>query len=147
MIQRIQSIYLLLAAILMAVTACSPLLVVNATQELTPMGITDAGVLIKPTWGIVATAGLSALLSFVAIFFFKKRKKQASIVNGTIFAILFFYATTLIYMLSYYDNFFSKDIAIAFGILLPVLAIVFLLLGKSKIKKDEKLVQSLNRIR
>lgn len=146
MIQRIQSIYLLLAAILMAVTAFSPLLIVD-THLVTSMGISEGNAMIKPTYGIVSTALLSALLSFVTIFFFKNRKKQNIIANVTIASTFFFYVTVLTYMLSYYDNFFTKGIAVSYGIVLPVLAIVLVVLAKGKIKKDEKLVRSLDRIR
>lgn len=146
MIQRIQTVYLLLAAILMAVTAFSPLFVVG-TQMVNAMSIVEAGEVIKPTWGIVSIAMLTSFICLVAIFMFKNRKKQLTVVNVSIALVAFFYATTFIYMWSYYDSFFEKLTAISYGIVLPLCAVIFMFLAKGRIMKDEKLVRSVNRIR
>ena len=146
MIQRIQSIYLLLAAILMAVTAFSPLMIVG-TNVVTSLGILEGEEIIKPTWGIVSMAGLTTVISTISIFLFKNRKRQITLVNICIGLGLFFYATVLIYMLSYYSNFPQMFTSIAHGIVLPLCALIFLFLAKGRIQKDEKLVRSLDRIR
>lgn len=147
MIQRIQTLYLLIAAILMAVTAFSPILQLEGDNILFSYGIMEAENLVKPTWGIVTMAGLSALLSFVAIFLFKNRKKQKNITLVSTLVVVIYYVTALVYLASYLENIFSVISAVAYGILLPVVAIIFLLLALRGINKDEKLVKSLNRIR
>ena len=146
MIQRIQTIYLLIAAILMAVTAFSPLFVVGP-QVVNAMAIVEAGEVIKPTWGIVSVSVLTSIISLLAIFMFKNRKLQVKFANITIVLGFFFYVTTLVYMLSYYDNFFGILSSISYGIILPLCAIIFMFLAKGRIGKDEKLVRSLDRIR
>lgn len=146
MIQRIQTIYLLLTAILMAVTAFSPILNVG-DQTVFSFGIREAETIIKPTWGIVSVAGLSGILSLIAIFLFKNRKRQNFLTTVAGFLIVFFYITVGIYMMSYYSDFMTMFTSIDYGIILPLIALIFLLLAKNKIKKDEKLVRSLDRIR
>ena len=149
MIQRIQSIYLLLAAILMAVTAFSPVLVLN-NEGLTlfSYGIKDADLMVKPTWGIVIIAGAGALLSFVSIFMYRNRKRQGKMVLLSALFFVLYYLTAIIYLGSYFGGFPEGGISTAaYGIVLPVIALIFLLLGYNAIRKDEKLVKSLDRIR
>ena len=147
MIQRIQSIYLLLAAILMAVTAFSPVLVLNEGLTLFSYGVKDADLLVKPTWGIVFMAGVSALLSFISIFMYSNRKKQSNVVFMSALVLVFYYLTAVVYLASYLSSFPEGINTVAYGIVLPVVALIFLLLANKAIKKDEKLVRSLDRIR
>lgn len=148
MLQRIQSIYLLLAAISMAVAAFCPIMNLIDNCMLYPCGIIKVEELIKPTWGIISIVGLSALLSFITIFLYKKRKKQISCIYVNILIILFYYITTLVYLLSYYNNIgFEAIQSFSYGGILPILALIFLVLAKIAIGKDEKLVKSLDRIR
>lgn len=148
MIQRIQSLFLLLVAALMGASVLSPLLEVtddnSLVQTFHSYGIGDS----FPTWGVLTFAALSSLLAFINIFLYKKRKIQANIGLLTALLIAVYYATSLVYMNAYLGK--IEDVYtlnIQFGIILPVIALIFDLLAVSKIKKDEKLVRSLDRIR
>lgn len=148
MIQRIQSIYLLLAAILMAVTAFSPILVLNDGLTLFSYGITEANEnIVKPTWGIVFMAGLAALLSLITIFLYKNRKRQAKMTLATMVIVVFYFVTAIVYLASYLEDIFQGVSTVAYGIILPVITLVLLLMANRSIRKDEKLVRSLDRIR
>lgn len=147
MIQRIQTIYLLIAAILMAVTAFSPILSLNEGMTLFSYGIKQANEVIKPTWGIVSMAGLSALLSFITIFMFKNRKKQAKMVLISALIVVFYFVTAVVYLASYLNKFTEGINTVMYGIIFPIIALVLLLLAFKGINKDEKLVRSLDRIR
>ena len=148
MIQRIQSIYLLLAAILMAVTAFSPILVLTEGLTLYSCGISSLeSEIVKPTWGIVSMALLSAILAFATIFFYKNRKKQMKMVSITVGVVLFYFITAAVYLVSYVENVIQKIQMVDYGLFLPILALVFLFLAKRGINKDEKLVRSTERIR
>lgn len=153
MIQRIQSIYLLVAAILMAVTVFSPLGIISAAavNELLvymPMGLIDSSKhVLFPTWGVVSIAGLISLLSFVSIFLYKNRKLQLKISYLNIVLIILFYVTMWIYLNVAIKAMSSEFISIQYGIILPIISLIFIILAMLKIKADEKLVQSLNRIR
>ena len=147
MIQRIQSIYLLLAAILMAVSILCPLLDVVYTDQFTSLyarGLFVDNNLIKPTWGILFINVLSIVIILISIFTFKNRKRQINLVKIAIFCSILLYITigVYIYLLAQFaiDNYH-------FTIICPVIAIILEFMAISKIIKDEKLVKSLNRIR
>lgn len=154
MIQRIQSVYLLLVTILMGVTAFSPLLVLREGSDLLDFysyGIipqdVDLNIIVKYTYGVISMAGLSAFLALINIFLYKKRKVQMKIGYLTSFFIVFFYITVGAYFYSISSRLAIDINGIQYGIILPVIALIFNLLAISKIKKDDKLVRSLDRIR
>lgn len=151
MIQRIQTVFLLLAAILMGVTAFSPILSIASGVSSYPFfsyGVGEFPDLEFHSWGILTFAVLSSLLSFIAIFLYKKRKVQINV--GYIIALLIvaYYATAAVYLNAYLDKIGeARFIGIQYGIILPVVALIFDILAILRIKKDEKLVKSLDRIR
>lgn len=151
MIQRIQSLYLLLVAVLMAVTFFSPLLGLKSADLSTLVmyseGIFSAGKLIKPTWGVISIAGMSALVAFINIFLFKKRKLQIKVGFITSFLIVFFYITLFTYFYVYTNQNGLELNSAYYGVILPVIALILNFLAIRKIKSDEKLVRSLDRIR
>lgn len=151
MIQRIQSVYLLLTAILMAVTVYSPLLILQGsdmTSTFRCIGIYEEP--FEPiywTCGVLFLAIISALLSFINIFLYKKRKVQIKVCNIISLLIILFYATVGIYYYTGSSKLGITNITITYGLILPVIALIFNILACIKIKADERLVQSLNRIR
>lgn len=151
MIQRVQSLYLLLVAVLMAVTFFSPLLGLKSidlsTLVMYSEGIFSAGKLIKPTWGVISIAGMSALVAFINIFLFKKRKLQIKVGFITSFLIVFFYITLFTYFYVYTNQNGLELNSAYYGVILPVIALILNFLAIRKIKSDEKLVRSLDRIR
>ncbi|MDU1890888.1 MAG: DUF4293 domain-containing protein [Dysgonomonas sp.] len=150
MIQRIQSIFLLLVFILMALTAFSPLLML-ADASGTLFSFTSLAILVKNTqlhtWGVVSMAGLSALTALINIFFYNKRKAQIKLGWVTTILIILFYVTVFVYFSSYASKFGFTISSVQYGIILPVIALIFNILAIQRIKKDEKLVRSLDRIR
>lgn len=151
MIQRIQSVYLLLVAILMAATTFSPLLELTgedkATYIFSSLGIGQLFAVQYPTWGVVFFAGLSALLALVNIFLYKKRKLQMRVGTLTSLLILFFYVTLYVYFSDYTTEYKLEFSSFQFGLVLPIVALILNVLAILRIKKDENLVKSLDRIR
>lgn len=152
MIQRIQSLYLLLIVVLMSVTAFSPLLGLrdgldSLQQTMYSCGIYQDGAPVKPTWGVLSFAALSALVPFINIFLYKKRKVQIKIGMFTTFLLLFFYVTLFTYFYVYTNRVGLELSGIHYGIILPLIAIILNFMALHKIKADEKLVRSLDRIR
>jgi len=87
----------------------------------------------------------SATLSLIAIFMYKKRQNQfvlgrLNIILNFILLGLFVYRSL---NLSGETDVSEKGI----GILLPIFSIVFLVLANKAIKKDEELVKSVDRLR
>lgn len=145
MIQRIQSVFLLLAGASYASLFTLPV----ATSEETFGTIMADGVFdtYEFIW-LLVVAVLSIVLSLVNIFLFKNRKLQKRIclmttLLGLIWAALAFYKILILEEKGGMDT--SVDHGLAFlGVLS---AIVFTALAIHFIKKDEKLIKSMSSLR
>ena len=136
MIQRIQTIYLLLAAGISA----GLIFVFHlwTTKEDIKIFAQDEILFFGLFLG-------SAVLSLISIFMFKNRKSQFVLGRLNIllnFILLGFFVYQSL-NLSGEANVSEKGI----GILLPILSIVLLVLANKAIKKDEDLVKSVDRLR
>ena len=136
MLQRIQTVYLLLA------TICSGGLIFVFHLWTTSK---DTLVFAKDTLYYLALFLGSASLSLISIFGYKNRKSQfvlnrLNIILNFILLGLFVYQSLNI---SGEADVSEKGI----GIILPALSIVLLVLANKAIKKDEDLVKSVDRLR
>lgn len=136
MIQRIQSLYLLIAILLNGVLSFYlPLWVTSENIEIYALSQPVA----------VSLFSLSVLISFITLFSFKKRKRQ--FVLGRINIILNF---VLVGVFAYWTLSLPGEMDISengIGMLLPIISIVFIALANKAIKKDEDLVKSVDRLR
>jgi hypothetical protein len=141
MIQRIQSVWLLLTAICAFVTYTLVLYIGTQSDGVQrPFALADHFLL------VIFIIGLG-VLSLFNIFLFKNRKLQFRL---TIVALLL----TIGYVFVQYLKVEEFKTANAFvqgsyqvAALLPIVMIIFLILAARGIYKDEKLVKSLNRLR
>ena len=136
MIQRIQTIYLLLAAGISAGLIFVFYLWIN--QE-------NIQVFAKDNMLYFGLFLGSAVLSFITIFMYKNRKSQ--FVMGRLNIILNF---ILLGLFVYQSLNISGETLVSekgIGILIPIISIVFLALANKAIKKDEDLVKSIDRLR
>lgn len=136
MLQRIQSIYLLLAA------GCS--LGLNFVFNL---WVTLEGIVTYAKDNMVYLSLFigSGVLSLITIFLFKNRKLQ--FVLGRLNIILNF---ILLGIFVYLVANLSGETLVSekgIGVILPIISIVFLVLANKAIKKDEDLVKSVDRLR
>ena len=135
MIQRIQTLLLILAVGL------------NIGFVFTPL---QAHAFADPTeWissGLVASLLLSTLVSIYSIFLFKKRMNQIRwIFRGMIFQIIAIgFAAAVMFTLGGIGNYLWDE---GLSLALIVLALIAQYLAVHYIKKDEKLVRSMDRIR
>lgn len=139
MLQRIQTIYLILAAI---TTGVLPF-VFPLWQQQTGTVINDFYFMMEISYLVLF--GLSTTLSVVSIISFKKRQNQfvmgrLNIILNLILLGLFVYR---LLTLSGEASVSEKGI----GMFLPIVTIVFLVLANKAIKKDEDLVKSADRLR
>ncbi len=90
-------------------------------------------------------AGVTAGLIFINIFLFRNRKLQIILNNLAIFVLIVLLGLSIFQagLLSGEKQFSEKDIKL----LVPVISIVFLLIANKYIKRDERLVKSVDRIR
>ena len=137
MLQRIQTIYLLLALIISAVLPfVFPLWLLSNGKEFFFMQ--------SEVYTLIL--GLSIMLSLMSILFYKKRQNQfvmnrLNIILNLILLGLFVYRSL---------NLSGETIAVSekgIGMFQPIVAIVLLVLANKAIKKDEDLVKSVDRLR
>ena len=136
MIQRIQTIYLLLSA---AVSAGLIFVLHLWTSS------DDVLVFAKDEYLYLGLFLGSALLSLISIFSFKNRKFQFVLGRLNIilnFILLGFFVYQLLIPPGE-SNISEKGV----GIFIPILSIVLLVLANKAIKKDEDLVKSVDRLR
>jgi uncharacterized membrane protein HdeD (DUF308 family) len=146
MIQRVQSIWLFLASFFSGALFIFPL------YHYTPAGATSASLMSARSgdaFMLLILAALMTLLPLVAIFMFKNRKQQKGMVWIGMLAAVGFIAVMLMKIQNLKnavppatnDNFALP------GPVIPALAIVFLLLALSGVRKDEVLIKSVDRLR
>ncbi len=136
MIQRIQTLYLLLAAI---VTGGLPF----AFNLWKSVSKTIINAIDFPL--IIGGFALATILSIISILMFKNRKLQF-VINRLTIILNFILLITLVYWslnLSGEAEVSEKGI----GMFLPIISIVLLVLANKAIQKDEDLVKSVDRLR
>lgn len=152
MIQRIQTLYLLLATAMMAVAMFSPLAVFNVgNEEFTLSAFSLAGAAESQTtlWlGILLSA--ATVLPPVIVFLFKRRQLQIRLCAVELVLLI----GSLVFIGIYYwlSNRMFNDLdttheRLAIGSLMPLLSIIAVWLAMRAIFRDEVLVRSLDRIR
>ncbi len=155
MIQRIQSIYLLAASLVLFALFLFPMvnnLILNGhADSITVAGIYEVinGVRTKTSSLVLLSVAtvVAALLPLAGIFLYKDRKKQVSycyIVIVLLIGFSFYSAETVKTIVG---NITLQPENYGIGIILPSLAIVLLFLGIRNINRDEKLVRSADRLR
>lgn len=136
MIQRIQTVYLLIAALIM-----------GSLFMWFPVVLGEGGAVIidrdEPL--VLGLIFISIALAIISILSFKKRQTQfvlnrLNIISNFILLGVFVYRSLT---LSGETLVSEKGI----GVLLPIISIVFLVLANKAIKRDEDLVKSVDRLR
>ncbi len=137
MIQRIQTVYLFLAFVVMGVLPyIFPLWEMSNGKEFYFM----ADMVYTPIFGLITT------LSLLSILFYKKRQNQfvmnrLNMILNLILLGLFVYRSLKVS---------GETVVVSekgIGMFLPIVAIVLLVLANKAIKKDEDLVKSVDRLR
>lgn len=155
MIQRIQTLYLLLIVVLTTVTLFSPVAgLQNADQaaiyEISYRGLleknTSGNQILANTWMLTALMGIVPILSFITILLYKKRLLQIRLIIFNLVMMAGFYGLMFIYLWQFgksLDATLYLEIPAAF----PLVSIILSIMAIRAIGKDEALIKSLNRIR
>ena|SRR5215211_1293994 len=140
MIQRIQSLWLLLAAIFTFLTFKLPF---YSGSKLSKEGIVQPEVRLDSGSQIflLILASVVIILCFAALIMYKNRKSQ---LNVTIANIIFSIVLVVVYFLQIQK--FDKGV-LSLSCLFTLAIPVFLFLAARGIWKDEKLIKSLDRLR
>ncbi len=152
MIQRRQSLYLLIVFVLSVLLFTGPLAFINLEEGgiyFKHHGAFDlqGEKLAVSTWPVTVMLAISALLSFLTIFSYKNRPRQ---IRLTIFLMIF---NIGLIGLSYYyvsyimHNFDGLQFVFQWRLVIPPIMLVLLFLAFKGIQKDELLIKAADRIR
>ncbi len=147
MIQRIQSVYILLAELFIVLLFAFPLADIAANGEIYLFKATGV---FKGTEEIISGLPLMAFLGIIialhlaVLFSYKKRVRQIRLLVFTIILMLGLFG--LFYYFAY-ASFDEQTIAFKVAVAFPLAAIILDFLAIRAIGRDEALVRSMDRIR
>jgi hypothetical protein len=147
MIQRIQSVYLLISTILIGLLFLLPFAEIAKDGAIYLFNF--KGVLLD---GVVKTNGLAVpillvmiiALNVLAIFSYSNRGKQIKLVWG---AMLMLVVLLVLFVYFTYLSFSGAQISFKLGAVLPLISIILNYLAIRAINKDDALIRSIDRIR
>ena len=151
MIQRIQTIYLAIAAICILLTLFIPFSSYSFQNETEVFGsfgfsMKTVEVTIFP---VIYNIAISLFLFLLSIFSFKNRKRQLQL-NMVNFAVIIIFIALIFVDFDKIEtafNFEKEDINYGLGMFLPIVSLVGVFMANRAIKSDEKLIKSMDRIR
>ncbi len=145
MIQRIQSVWLLLAALC---CLCLFFFDIYHANVMVNGVATTQYIRVNDHYPSLLIALVVTVLPAAAIFMFKNRKRQRLLSVLSIVFTISFIGMALSRVTNFNtDNPTATEATYWIGSVLPVAAIIFLILAIRGINKDEKLVKSLDRLR
>lgn len=152
MIQRIQTVYLLIVAILMGGVVWSPLAELTGeevsyifrSQGVYSTGVDSIGVM--PAFPVLLVSVVTALIALGSIFLYKKRLLQIRFCIFNAVLLVGFYAAFFFYFWMAKDK-LQVSLNVKYSLAFPLVSLVLDWLAIRSIRADEALVRSLNRIR
>ena len=152
MIQRIQSVYLLVVTILLVVTMCQPVGSFIAADGVNasvfkPLGVTLADGSFQSTWGMFGILLLCAIVALGTIFLFRNRMLQVrmTIFNSLLLIGYYIVAAVFWYMLK--SKLGADSFQLGWALCLPAVCIILNYLAFRAIFSDEVKVKAADRLR
>jgi hypothetical protein len=153
MLQRIQTVYLLVVVALTVTMLFLPLAVLQLGDQLFTFDATGVTTmaeqpeLIYPTWGLFALGVIISLLAFLIIFLFKNRILQIRLCVFNSILMLGFYGLFAFFYWSVKGQMESVSMSFKFALSFPLISLILNYLAIRNIGADEALVRSLDRLR
>jgi len=147
MIQRIQSVFLLVAVILTGFLfklELAELIAANEIYSFVAAGMYKGETQVFNGMPLLVMLGIIVVLHLVIIFSYKKRIMQMRMTVFTIILLLGMFAAILFFAYTSFDN---AKVAFKIPVAFPLAAAILDFLAIRAIGKDEALIRSLNRIR
>ncbi len=145
MIQRIQSVFLLIAAVAFALLFQFPFVVSDVADE---GFLADKDFDVFDHIALMILAGVAASLTLISIFLFKKRKIQ---IRVTYLSILVGISVLITAGVMFYEQalvlFEKAAIHQRLGLYLPLIGLIMGFFAIRFIRKDDKIVKSMDRLR
>lgn len=152
MIQRIQTIYLALAAVLVGLTFAFPFatyLLPEGEVVFSAYGVSENSSEVSTFFPYYITLALSMGLIVFSMLQYKKRKLQITI--GRFIYLLLIVTIAFMFIdfpsLTTQFNVTNDAVGMGIGMFMPVAALPLVFMGNRNIRKDEALVKSLDRLR
>lgn len=152
MIQRIQTVYLLLAVIALIICMCMPMGTfiipeMSAVMEFMNLGVKINGEIqdVSP-WGMFAILCLSSVIGLATIFLFKNRMLQIRMTVFSSILLIGYYITFIVFAITL-KNRFDAQYQVGWAVCLPLVAIILNYLAIRAIGKDEVMVKAADRLR
>ena len=162
MIQRRQTIFMLLSVIITALLFFTPLMSFNANDEVmrfTIFGIKNPietmSFSATYTWPLVVLTILMTVAPLVTIFLYKKRELQVRLCRLNMLVNIIFIGLVFIYyesdvmsvIFAVENDIYTLDVAYFIGMAFPLVNLVLGILAIRGIKKDIELLKSVDRLR
>lgn len=155
MLQRVQTLFLILALPVSLLIWIEFMVLARLTGDLSPLNPPDGTLMADGVLtgyehvGLLLAILLPAVLCLFAVFLFRNRPRQLMLTRlaAWIYAFAILLAAVFIYRDYSQLEGGARYLAIGPGMLLPVAGIILCLLAIRFIKKDEKLVRSMDRLR
>ena len=156
MIQRKQTVFLLLVIIASAVSFFFPLadfigekesivLFVQKAHSLVPDSAFNKNVYFSLP--LLSATGFVVLFSLITIFLYKRRKTQMQIIKVCILVEIAFIGLFFLYYVNFLQKLTGGTAEYKTGAFMPLISLVFLVLAYRGVLQDEKLVRSADRLR
>lgn len=153
MLQRIQTVYLLIIVALIVAMLFLPLAVLQAGDQFLSFDATGISTmtaqpeLIYPTWGLFALTAIVALLSLFTIFLFKKRMLQIRLCIFNAILMLGIYGMFAFFIWNLKGQMADVTLNLKIALAFPIVGVILDYLAIRNIGADETLVRSLDRLR
>jgi predicted MFS family arabinose efflux permease len=144
MLQRIQTLYLLIALVAVGVSLVMDW-VTYVMEEASTSFMTG-----NPAMVMYVLVGLSMLTLVLVISRFKDRKGQMKLANVAMFDMLLIvvmFGVLHYQQIESYNELGELSLSYDLGVAMPLIAIVLIWMAKKAIKKDDDLVKSVDRLR
>ncbi|KAA6322419.1 hypothetical protein EZS27_028037 [termite gut metagenome] len=132
MIQRIQSVYLLLV---------TGLLIAGM------VGIRDMGTGFHSTWGLSVILLVCTLIAFITIFLYKRRILQTKMILFNNILLVGYYIDIITFYFMTKGNPETSSFQLSWTLCFPVIAMIINYLARRAIKRDEAMVKATDRLR
>ena len=153
MLQRIQTVYLLIIVALTVALLFLPLAVLQSGDQLFTFAasglstMTKQPELIYPTWGLFALVIIVSLLAFVTIFLFKNRILQIRLCIFNAILMFGIYGLFAFFTWIMKGQLETASMSFKFALSFPLVSLILDYLAIRNIGADEALVRSLDRLR
>lgn len=152
MIQRIQSVYLLLAAVALVISLCLPAGyfvsnegIISGTFK--PLGVTLTDGTSLSTWGVFVLSLLSALIQVCTIFLYRNRTLQMRMSIFSIVVIVGYYVAFIVFVPALKERLLDTTFQTGWALCLPFISVILTWLAFRAIRHDEELVKATDRLR